>query len=199
MTQAPRALVAIVEDHPLMRSSIETTLTSAGFAVVGHASSHEQLVELLPRHEAPDVVLVDLGLGSTQEGLRCLETVAELAPSAKAIVFSGFDDRMLVAESFARGAAAFVHKRTGAERLLEIVELVLAGKPFSVDGTTDDVVALTPREREILASLVRGLSNSEIGRELWITEKTVKFHLSNLYRKLGVETRAQAIAWALKR
>src|SRR5690348_5257605 len=131
MTQSSRALVVIVEDHPLMRASLEATLTGAGFAVAGHASSNEELAEVI-KSQTPDVVLVDLGLGSTQEGLDCLGTVAGLAPSAKTIVFSGFEDRTLVAESFSRGASAFVHKRTEPERLLEIITVVLQGKRLLV-------------------------------------------------------------------
>lgn len=199
MSNPPRPSIVLVEDHPLMRASLKAILGDAGFAVIGEAESEVELATLLA-DATPDVVLVDLGLGSVQEGMRCLDIAQQRLPTTKTVVFSAFDDRSLVAEALARGAAAFIHKRTNPAKLVEIVEIVLAGKHYvAVDFSGDGNIALTEREQQILGHLARGLSNRQISGELWITEKTVKFHLSNLYRKLGVQTRAQAIAWALRR
>jgi two-component system, NarL family, response regulator LiaR len=189
--------VLIAEDHPLAAAAMRAVIeVDGGFEVVGEARSGSQV---LPRARElrPDLVLLDLMLPEL-DGLTCLERLANEFPEVPVVVCSGQADEEGVEAARERGACAFVTKTGDPENLPVALRAAADGDPFAVYGELEtprrasEDLGLSEREASLLATLARGLSNQEIGKELWITEQTVKFHLTNVYRKLGVENRTQA-------
>jgi DNA-binding NarL/FixJ family response regulator len=189
--------VLIAEDHPLAAAAMRAVLeVDGGFEVVGEARSGSQV---LPRTRElrPDLVLLDLMLPEL-DGLVCLERLANEFPEVPVVVCSGLAERGDVEAAQERGACAFVTKSGDPGNLPVALRAAADGDPFAVYGELEtprrasEDLGLSEREAALLATLARGLSNQEIGKELWITEQTVKFHLTNVYRKLGVENRTQA-------
>lgn len=189
--------VLLVDDHPLALAAMRVLLIGeADLEVVDEARSGSQV---LPRARAakPDVVLLDLNLPEL-DGLTCLERLMAEFPELVVVVCSGEANENDVEAVRLRGARAFVAKTGDPDELPVALRAAGAGEPFRVYGAPEssrrpnEELGLSEREGVLLQTLARGLSNSEIGKELWITEQTVKFHLTNVYRKLGVENRTQA-------
>ena len=189
--------VLIAEDHPLAAAAMRAVIEAeGGFEVVGEARSGSQV---LPRARElkPDLVLLDLRLPEL-DGLACLERLAAEFPEVPVVVCSGEAGEEDVEAVRLRGACAFVTKAGDPDGLAVALRAAADGEPFEVYGALDsgrrpsEHLGLSEREAALLVTLARGLSNQEIGKELWITEQTVKFHLTNVYRKLGVENRTQA-------
>jgi NarL family two-component system response regulator LiaR len=139
------------------------------------------------------------------DGLACLATLRREYPRLPVVMLSAFDRPQLVRRSAEEGARAYLVKTVPPEVLLEVVEQVAFSEPgeFVARGvgdvpTGDAAARLTERELVVLTAVGRGLSNKEIARELWITEQTVKFHLRNVYAKLGLAGRDQAAAYAYR-
>jgi len=133
-----------------------------------------------------------------------LKAMRSRALSARVIVYTGNSDPQIARRAMALGAAGFCHKSEASDRLIDTVLAVAAGRmafPYvDVRALHDDPLAkLTERERETLAALAQGLTNRQLAKELSVSLNTVKFHLKNLYEKMGVENRAQAIASFLSR
>ncbi len=194
-----RHRIVIAEDHPLMLASIEAVLAGAdGFQLVAAARSGEELLSLVGDQE-PDVVLLDLRMPG-MSGIDCLEQIKARHPDTRQIVLSACEDPHLVETALSRGADGYIVKTVDSRGLLDAIEAALDGSGYEPVRTTEngELSHLTPREVEILTAVARGLSNRAIGRELWVTEQTVKFHLANIYRKLGVGNRTQAAGWALR-
>jgi DNA-binding NarL/FixJ family response regulator len=194
-----RLKVLVVDDHRLMVDAIRVTLEREDdISVVGDADSGEQLIPLVGQ-TGPDVVLLDVRMPG-MDGLTVLEQVRQRYPSVAVVMLSGIDDPALVRAALERGAAAFVLKHVDPRDLAAAVRQVVKGsifRPFDVVGSaTDsapDKVGLSNRELSILRVLESGASNQEIAKRLFLAEQTVKFHLTNIYRKLGVSTRTEAV------
>jgi DNA-binding NarL/FixJ family response regulator len=189
--------VLIADDHPLAAAAMRAVLeTEGGFEVVGEARSGSQV---LPRTRElqPDLVLLDLMLPEL-DGLACLDRLTAEFPEIPVVVCSGQAGQEDVDAVRLRGACAFVTKAGDPSQLPIALRGAADGDPFEVYGGLEssrrpsEELGLSDREAALLVTLARGLSNQEIGKELWITEQTVKFHLTNVYRKLGVENRTQA-------
>ena len=199
----------LVEDHAMVREGLLMLLDQR---LPGHlwrdAATLAAAVRLL--RNAPDInlVLLDLDL-SDSRGLVTLERVREAAPQVPVVVLSAHDSRDQVLAAIELGAAGFLSKTVDAEQLVRGVQRVLAGgvilpatfnpaEPHDVQGQPE----LSDRQRDVLRLLIDGLSNKLIGRALDLTEATVKSHLQQVYRKLGVESRTQAVVaaarWRLK-
>ena len=136
------------------------------------------------------------------DGLRCLELLHERHPSVKTIIFSGSDDSAAVDAAFARGAVAFIQKTIDPADLAAIVRQAVASNVFFAAGNSSPAAPvespwdLTPREIEILRALAGGQSNKEMAREFWLSDQTIKYHLTNIYRKLEVRSRTEAVRLA---
>lgn len=194
--------VLIADDHRLVLDGVRRTLERDGdIEVVGEATSGSQVLPLV-RRTSPDVLLLDLRMPQ-MDGLTCIEQVRKHCPRVKIVVLSAFTDGERIQAALNRGASGYIVKSVNPVDLPSAVRQAVDGTffgPVGVPGTDeDDAVAatgLTERELGILKALARGLSNQAIGKECWVSEQTVKFHLSNIYRKLGVANRTEAARFA---
>jgi two-component system, NarL family, nitrate/nitrite response regulator NarL len=207
---APR--VVLLEDHTIMRESLVSTLESAGVPVVGQYSDGRTFLEEVQRL-APDVALVDLvlehsGASAGMDGLSVLKALRATCPAVRAVVLSGMHTRAIIEEVFRAGAAAFLHKLDASRsQVVATVQAVARGErpphaevmpevALGADGgrtaTLDDLRGqLTLRERQVLGHIATGADNLKIAALLDITERTVRAHVSSLYRKLQCENRAE--------
>jgi len=192
--------LVIADDHKLMRTAIRFALEEAAdMEIVGEAEAGNQLLPLVDR-TLPDVVLLDLRMPG-MDGLRCLELLHERHPEVRTIVLSASDDRTAVKACFARGAIAFFSKSVDPANLASVVRQAVAGNVFFAlgDGSVVDAQPewdLTPRETEILRALAEGRSNKQMAKEFWLSAQTIKYHLTHIYRKLGVNSRTEAVRLA---
>jgi DNA-binding NarL/FixJ family response regulator len=196
-----RLRLLVADDHQLMLAAVRLALRDAAdIDIVGEARSGAEVLPLAGQ-TSPDVALLDLRMPG-MDGLRCLELLQERYPSVKSVVFSGNDDPAAVEACMARRAAAFVHKSIDPRELAGAIRKAVAGEAFFSVGNTRVVrapegdVDLTPRESEILRAVADGMPNKQIAGKLWLSEQTIKYHLTNLYRKLRVTSRTEAIRYA---
>ena len=196
-----RIKLLVADDHKLMLSAVRAALSDApDIEIVGEATSGSEVLPLVGR-TSPEVVLLDLRMPG-MDGLRCLELLHERHPSVKSIVVSGNDDPAAVEASLARGAVAFIHKTIDPGDLAAVIRQAIAGNVFFAVSNRPPVEAkrsdldLTARETEILHKLVDGQSNKQIAGQLWLSEQTIKYHLTNIYRKLRVSSRTEAVRQA---
>ena len=192
--------VLVADDHKLMLEALRLALADAeGIELVGETSEGTKVVPLAGRLQ-PDIVLLDFRMPD-MDGLAVLDRMRERHPGIKVVMLSGSDDPELIQEALRRGASAFVLKRIDPADLPGAIRQAARGTIFATLGAESDeepapTAGLTPKERDVLLRMARGLSNAEIGRELWLSQQTVKFHLTNIYRKLGVANRTEAARWA---
>lgn len=196
--------VLLVDDHPLMLEGIRRALEGEkGFEVVGEATSAAQVPSLLG-HASVDVVLLDLRLPDG-DGLSCLEYIRQHYPRVKVIMLSVVADPDQVSRALHSGAIAYIVKSIDRHDLGAAIRQALSGTFFCANGASPATAAegvgvegLTDRQVEILQAVTRGLSNRAIAKELWLSDQTVKFHLHNIYRTLGVANRTEATKYAFE-
>lgn len=194
--------VVIADDHALMLRGIRRALETADdIEVVGEAQTGVQALELIRQHE-PDVVLLDTRM-PVMDGGAVLDVLREKHPKVKVLVMSVSNDSDHISRALRRGACGYIVKSVNPVDLPAAVRQAWEGTVFNVVGTgPGDTQAnakeagLTERESAILKSVSRGLPNRQIAAELFVTEQTVKFHLTNIYRKLGVVNRTDAVRFA---
>ena len=197
--------VLIVDDQKLMAVALKEALDSVDhLRVVGVAHSASDGLSMVTRTQ-PDVVLLDVNMPG-MSGLECLDVLRRDYPSIKVMMLSEGDDLDLIRDTFKRGAAAFIAKTVDPADLPAAVRHVCDGTvfhaPATLEGPGSDPLleaGLTDRELTMLKAVARGLSNRAISKECWVTEQTVKFHLNNVYRKLGVRNRTAAAGFAHER
>jgi DNA-binding NarL/FixJ family response regulator len=198
-----RLRVLLADDHPLMIAAVRSALeTEQDFEIAGEAMSGSQVLPLVSRLR-PDVLLTDLRLPDV-DGLACLERIRAEHPGLKVVFFSAVDDHAEIARALASGACAYVLKSIDPDDLAAVIRQAVAGSVFcsvrsdpSAPAPSRVDLPLSEREIEIIAGVARGLSNRAIAQELWLSDQTVKFHLHNIYRKLGVQNRTEAARHAL--
>jgi DNA-binding NarL/FixJ family response regulator len=201
-----RLSVLIADDHPLMLAGIRRALErSAAIEVIGEALSGPELLELVERRR-PRIVLMDLRMPGV-EGTSCIAQLRARWPKLRIVVLSAVDDRQTVERALAAGADAYVVKAVRTSDIGAVLQQAASDAVFHVspgarslqsEGASErPAPALTERERTILAAVAAGKTTAAISRELWISEHTVKFHLTSIYRKLGVANRAGAVRCAL--
>ncbi|WP_248242617.1 response regulator [Microbacterium kunmingense] len=204
---SPRIVVA--DDHALVRSGIIALLEAADLDVVGEAGTGQEAVALA-RELSPDVVLMDIRM----PGMDGIEATAALTASddpPRVLVLTTFDLDEYVYRALQSGASGFLLKDAPPDRLVDAVKTVAAGEALLAPTVTRRLIEkyletpaqplpgptdLTPRETEIWLLIAQGLSNLEIGRKLFLSEATVKAHVTRLLSKLGVRDRVQAVVVA---
>jgi len=194
--------VVIADDHSLVRQGLRRYLDMAeDIDVVGEASNGEEAIGLVEEAQ-PDVVLLDIRMPQ-MDGLTALERIAKRFPKVKVVVLSGVDDHAVVKTAFERGARAYAAKHVDPRDLPSVVRQAHAETVYQPFGVREAEPAphaeLTESQLRVLQCLTQGLSNKQIARELWLSEQTVKFHLSNIYRVLQVSSRSEAIRYAFER
>jgi DNA-binding NarL/FixJ family response regulator len=196
--------VLIADDHPLMLQGIRRALeASEDIDVIGEARSGEELLALIERRN-PDVVLLDLhmpGLG----GVECVTELKARWPQIKAVMLSASEDRSSIDAALLAGASAYILKSVNVVDIASVLRQAASGAVYHVPSTpaaraeesgTSKGPELTPRETTILLAVADGRTTKAISQDLWLSEHTVKFHLTNIYRKLGVSNRSAAVRYA---
>ena len=193
--------VLIADDHRLTLDGVVRAIEPAeDITVVGQAFSGAEVMPLV-RETEPDVVLTDLRMPKV-DGLTCLDLILKRRPDTKVIIFSASSEPEQIQRALGRGAAGYILKSVNPLDLPAAIRQVADQTVYYAPPRSNATAAstedpgLTDKERAVLAALTRGLSNKAIARELWVTEQTVKFHLSNVYRKLGVSSRTAAARYA---
>jgi len=193
--------IVVADDQTLMREAVRTVVEGEDdMTVVGEAESGGALLALLKRVEA-DVAILDLAMPGL-DGIECLTRMRAEHPRMKTIVLSAADDRRQVDAALRRGAAAYVVKTVNPYDIPAVIRQAIDGTvflppPHDVPSRRESARSrLSERELAVLAELAEGLTNKEIARRLWVSEETVKFHLRNVYRKLSVSGRTDAIRFA---
>jgi len=195
--------VVIADDHAVVRQGLRTFLDlQDDIEVVGEAADGAEAVEQAARLEA-DIVLVDLVMPGV-DGLEALHALRERAPTTRAIVLSSFIDDEKLFPAVRAGAAGYLLKDVQPHELVAAIRTVHAGgallHPKVASRLLEEMTSdpLTPREREVLSLIGRGMANKVIARELALSEKTVKAHVSSILAKLGVTDRTQAALYAVR-
>jgi DNA-binding NarL/FixJ family response regulator len=196
--------VLLADDHPLVIAGIRGHLEAdGGIEVVGEAHSGAQVLPLVA-HTSPDLVLLDLRLPEV-DGLTVIERLKARHPDLKVAVLSAVADATEIGRAIERGACAYILKSIDAADLAPAVRQAVSGAFFCVGGLVAeepvrqaDAAGLSSRELEILQGVAQGLSNRAIAKDLWLSDQTVKFHLHNIYRKLGVRNRTEAAKYAFE-
>jgi DNA-binding NarL/FixJ family response regulator len=205
---ASRIRIFVVDDHPVVRAGLVTILgTQPDFVVVGEAEDADTAINRLLTLR-PDVLLLDLEMPGG-DGVDVLNRARESGSDARALVFTAFDadDRILAAVR--AGAQGYLLKGAPREELFRAIRVVHAGgsllEPVVASKLLRQVrhpatpdMRVTARELEVLRLVARGRQNKEIARDLAVTERTVKFHLSALMRKLGAGNRMEAVSAAIR-
>jgi len=212
VTSAPLRVV-VADDQELVRAGFCVILEAAGFTVAGEAADGAAAVALAAS-ERPDVVLMDIRM-PVMDGLEATRLITAAGPGTpKVVILTTFDLDDYVYEALRSGASGFLLKDAPRADLVAAVRVAAAGdallapsvtrrlieafarRPASVTPAPSRLASLTPRERDILLQVARGLSNIEIARELVVTEATVKTHVGHLLAKLGLRDRVQAVILA---
>ena len=197
--------VCIADDHKLIIDAVRDALRTADdIEVVGTTQSGAEVMDLV-NSQQPDVVLLD-GRMPGLDGLACLQLIKEAYPDIRVIMLSASEDPKQIQRAFALGASAYIGKRINPQDLASSIRQVVDGAVYHSSSLPGEELEapkpaapghdLTERECTMLEAISRGLSTKAISRELWISEKTVKFHLTNIYRKLGVHNRTGAMRYA---
>ncbi len=194
--------VVVADDNRLIISGIRRALEGDDeIEIVGEAYTGTDVLPLVDR-TLPDVVLLDIRLPGA-DGLECLEQIRERHPDVKIVMLSVHSDPEHIQSALLRGASGYIVKTINPRDIPAALRQAVEGSVYHAVGLPESAVetevravGLTERELTILRAVARGLSNPAIAAELCVTEQTVKFHLTNTYRKLGVRNRTEAARYA---
>jgi NarL family two-component system response regulator LiaR len=208
MTDTSEIRVMIVDDHRVVRSGLKTLLlTFDDLKVVAEATGGEEAVRLCASAK-PDVVLMDLVMPG-MDGIAATKAIRERYPGTRVVALTSFGDQERVQAALKAGAIGYLLKDVSDLELVAAIRNAAAGRPtLAADAQRALIQAatnpkppgsdLTEREREVLALMVKGMSNDEIAAHLTVRPSTAKFHVSNVLSKLGVTTRTEAVVMALQ-
>ena len=200
----------LFDPHPLWLDALESILDSVEVTVVGRTTSSEDVLTLVAEHE-PDILICETAtVNGGLDGGMLIQACRQRLSSLQVIVIGASRDHSDIDAAFAAGALAYAVKTAHPEDVAAAVRQAFDHTIFLAWPTTGNEtshtangfggengdVPLTKREREILTLVAEGHSNRQLARMLWVTEQTVKFHLSNIYRKLDVTNRTEASRWA---
>lgn len=199
--------VMIVDDHAVVRSGLSTFLLVADdLELVGEAASGEEAIHLCAQAR-PDVVLMDLVMPG-MDGAATTRAMKEQHPHIQVVALTSFPDEQLVQAVLRAGAISYLLKNVSAKELVAAIRAAYAGHSTLAPEATRALIQLasqprpighdlTTREREVLAQMVAGLHNPDIAERLVVSRSTIKFHVSSILSKLGVSSRAEAVALAV--
>jgi DNA-binding NarL/FixJ family response regulator len=211
-TAEAAARVMLVDDHAIVRRGLRSILElEPDISVVAEAGDRSEALRALERTR-PDVILLDLKLSADHdtEGLELCSEIVRRRPQSNVVILSTFLNESLLNQSLRRGAKAYVLKDVDLVELVRIIRRVSRGES-GFDGRSAEMVRalvageragepeFTQREREVTELIANGLTNAEIGRRIFVSESTAKFHVRNVMRKLGVHSRAEVAYAAGKR
>jgi DNA-binding NarL/FixJ family response regulator len=203
--------LVIADDHTMVREGLARAMQEAGFDVVGQAADGETAVALVEEHR-PDVVLMDLSL-PVLSGAAATKRIRKAVPGTPVLALSMLSDESAVVSALGAGAAGYMVKDCTTEELIDAVNRVAAGETVLSPSISESVASaaaarppatdnrrsiVTRREEEILRLMATGVSIPDAARQLYISVKTVKNHLSSIYQKLDCHDRAQAVLKALR-
>mgnify|MGYP002625799693 CR=1 FL=1 len=208
MTNSIRVL--LVDDHPVVRSGIRMLLERADdIQIIGEADRGQQGLDLIASLQ-PDVVLLDMEMPD-MTGVDVMRTLQSQESTVRVLGMSAYDDPEYIRSLLGAGAYGYLTKDEALDSIVEAVRGVAQGQEGWLSRRaaarlsaltrqpSADPVQLTEREEEVLRALARGWSNDQIADHLVITERTVRYHLTNIYQKLNLSSRAETIAWAHKK
>jgi NarL family two-component system response regulator LiaR len=208
MTQSNPIRILLADDHMVVRSGLSTVLAVYDdMKLVGEAGDGEEALRLCERLQ-PDVVLMDL-LMPKMDGVTATRIIKERWPRIQVIALTSFKEKEYVEGALKAGASGYLLKNVSAEELVNAIRRVVAGQPSLSPEAAQVLIQkvneppppgqdMTEREKEILALMVKGLSNNEIAEHLIVSQSTVKFHVSNILSKLDATSRTEAVALAVK-
>jgi len=207
--------LVIVDDHAIFREGLRALLDmEEDFTVIGEASLGKEALAMVAE-DPPDVVLLDLHLPDGSGADFCRQLLA-LSPTSRVLILSAYDNDQEVSAALISGASGYVLKTVGGERLADNIRSVFGGEVLLAPTVAAKVVrqlsrlkeesgrqeealeVLTPREKEVFFLASRGLKNSEIAAELYLSEKTIKTHLRNIYNKLNLASKAELRLFAVR-
>jgi NarL family two-component system response regulator LiaR len=202
--------VMIVDDHAMVRSGLAAFLAVADDCVlVGEAASGAQALKMCPDVQ-PDVVLMDLMMPE-MDGVAATRAIRQQFPSVQVIALTSFPEEQMLQDVLEAGALSYLLKNVGADELARAIRAAHHGQATLAPEAAKALIArvtqpkeasvgrdLSAREREVLALMVQGLNNPEIAQRLVVGRSTVKFHVSSILGKLGVQSRTEAVALAVQ-
>lgn len=213
MTTSPIKIL-IADDHLIVREGLRLILeTDTGMEVLGEASNGKEAVDLASQL-LPDVILMDLRM-PVMDGLSAIELIRQQQPQIAIVILTNFNEDEMMVKGLSAGARGFLLKDTDRETLLNVIRAAARGETLlrpdilarlmshtqpgpARPAETASGTALTERELEVLRAVARGERSKEIAYNLGITERTVKAHLASIFARLGVDSRASAIAAAAR-
>jgi NarL family two-component system response regulator LiaR len=208
MVEERRIRVLLVDDHAVVRSGLSAFLLAFDdLTLAGQAAGGAEAIQLCERLR-PDVVLMDLMMPG-MDGVEATRVIRERWREIQVIALTSFREEELVQGVLRAGAIGYLLKNVSAEEMAQAIRKAFAGRATLAPEATQVLIQsmnqgpplgqdLTPREREILALLARGLNNAEIAGELCISRSTAKFHVSSVLSKLGASNRTEAVALAVQ-
>jgi NarL family two-component system response regulator YdfI len=201
--------VLIADDHLVVREGLRTILEVAGdIELVGEATDGAEAVRLAGEL-APDVVLMDLRMPNV-DGIEAIRQIKARYPDLEVVILTTYDDDQDIVQGLRAGARGYLLKDSGREALFDAIRAAARGESLLPSAVIERVVAhlseprparteaLSEREQEVLTFLAQGAANKEIAHRLHITERTVKAHVTSIFNKLGVNSRAEAVAVAMR-
>jgi DNA-binding NarL/FixJ family response regulator len=202
---AAKPTCVVADDHPPVLESVSRYLELQGFRVVGRARNGEEAIALI-ESQRPSVAVLDLHMPLVA-GAAVIRRITRTTPQSSCLVYSGFGDGALLTEALDAGARGFVLKDAPLDELVRALETIGTGGMYIDPALADILIRSTParelglttRERDVLRLLADGHSNESIGRELFISPDTARTQLGAAMAKLGVSTRTQAVATALRK
>lgn len=207
--------VLIVDDHSVVRTGLRLVIQgSPGLTIVGDAANREEAMTLAAR-ERPDIVLLDLDLGG-ESGVAIISDLIAAAGDARVIILTGLRDPEVHRKAVMVGAMGVVSKENAAEVLIKAIERIhageawldptimagvlneMSGKSKKKDREAEKIATLTNREREVVALVGKGIKNKEVAERLFISETTVRHHLTSIFDKLEVSDRVELLLYAMR-